>query len=64
MIAAVILREFRVRVRRAGRLIRLRTRLHLRRLPWRFHVRGVFLPPWPNYGVARVRARMLEAGGS
>ncbi len=56
MIAAVVLREFRRRLPRAARALRLKVRLHLRRLPWRFHVRGILLPPWPNYGVSRVRA--------
>jgi hypothetical protein len=57
MIAAIVLREFRLRVRRAARFVRVKTRLQLRRLPWRFHVRGILLPPWPNYGVSRVRKK-------
>jgi len=27
-----------------------------RRLPFRVHVWGVFLPPWPNYGVSRMKS--------
>ena len=27
-----------------------------RRLPLVEHLRGVVLPPWPNYGISRVRA--------
>jgi hypothetical protein len=26
-----------------------------RRLPFRVHLWGVFLPPWPNYGVPRMK---------
>jgi hypothetical protein len=26
-----------------------------RRLPLRVHIWGVFLPPWPNYGVSRMK---------
>jgi hypothetical protein len=57
MIAAIVLREFRCRVRKVARMVRVKTRSHLRRLPWRFHVRGLLLPPWPNYGVSRVSGR-------
>ena len=55
MIAAIVLRAFRLRSRRAVRFLRLKARMRLRRLSWRFHVRGVLLPPWPNYGAPRLK---------
>ncbi len=61
MIVAIVLREFRCRVPPVARAIRVKTRQQLRRLPWRFHVRGIFLPPWPNYGVSRVRPKTPAA---
>ncbi len=61
MITAIVLRQFRLRARGAARYLRVRTRLHWRRLPWRFHVRGILLPPWPNYGVSRVRRKTAVA---
>jgi len=59
MIAVIVLREFRVRARRAARVLRVKSRGQLRRLPWRFHVRGVLLPPWPNYGASRLGNKPL-----
>jgi hypothetical protein len=61
MIAAIVLREFRCRARRAARFLRVKTRVRLRRLPWRFHVRGVLLPPWPNYGASRLGTKPVAS---
>jgi len=64
VIAAVVLREFRRRVPRVARAMRVKAGQQLRRLPWRFHVRGILLPPWPNYGVTRLRKTSARISGA
>jgi hypothetical protein len=55
MIIILVLRAMLWRVRRPVEVAVPAAPARVRRLPFYVHLWGCLLPPWPNYGVPRLR---------